>query len=193
MYPDSEYSNRPSRSRGKERGIAVLILLVLWVVLKKTLRLILKYILLFFIYIYRGIKYFISWWTDGNTKQKRAELWVSIKKALSVLWKLTKIAATHTWTFIVWVAIQTFHGLIHLRTTLIKLGKAIKIGYKRFRATDFKGMAKEKNAQFRRTLTDLTTETDNETDEEELLKEMEANKKNSFTEKWTNKINKYIE
>lgn len=195
---DNNTSKKPKFDTSSASGIVQLLLLFLWVLIKKTLRLLLKITILFFYYIYKGIKRFIAWWQDGDTKEKRKELWQIIKDASIKIGKWIAIGSIILWKGIIWTIKKTGHGLLHLRSTLIFIGKAIVAWIKKMREKDYRTIIREKNAKMKQSITEFVTETDDDIDEngeseEELLREMNEKKKgNNAFDNAVERFTKYL-
>ena len=188
----------PDIDTSSASGIARLLLLFLWVLLKKSLRFLLKCIILFFFYIYKGIKWLISWWKDGDTRAKREILWKHIKKVGKKVGRWIVKGVVLFGVGLLWVLKKTIHGVLHLKTTLTRLCKYIGEWIKRMRQKDFKAIIRAKNESLKKSLTEFVTEDDKTTDEgaeseEELLREMNANKRgNNAFENAVERFTKYL-
>lgn len=181
---DSNIGKKPKFDTSSASGIAKLLMLFMWVLIKKTLRLILKLIILFFYNIYKGVKRFIIWWQDGDTQAKRTEIWKAIKKACIKLCGWIAIGAIILWRTFVWMIKKIGHGIIHLRSTIIYISKCIASWFRKIREKDFKAIFRENCAKMKKALADFVTEKDEETgenkeSEEELLREMIAKKRSN--------------
>ena len=177
-------------------GIAKLLLLFLWVLLKKLLKFILKCIVLFFYKLYKLCKWCAEWWTDGNTKAKRAELWQQTKLAGAFIWKWTCIVCVIIYKGIILFAKAILNCIIHMRTTAARAWNAIKNWYRIIRATDFKAIIQEKKTSMAQSITEFVKEDseDGGQSEEELLRELKlSKKKNNKVENAVEKLTKYLE
>ena len=197
---EEEISKRkkPNIDTSSASGIAHLLLLFLWVLLKKFLRFILKCIILFFYNIYKGTKWFISWWKDGDTKAKREILWTRIKHLSRLIFKWICKGIAVIVFGIIWALKKTVHGLLHLRTTIAYLARRIHEGFTKLRQKDFRAIIKAKSETMKQSLAEFVSEEDktvneNTESEEELLREMNENKKgNNAFENAVERFTKYL-
>lgn len=177
-------------------GIAKLLLVFVWVLLKKTLKIILKCIILLLYKIYKGFKWCIGWWTGDDTRAKRKELYALIKKGALYLFKWICVGGVLIYNAIIWLAKTFISGIIHLRTTAKLTWAAIKKLYRKFKDTDFKAVFQEKKSSMARSINNFVTEKEDEEakqSEEELLKELEQSKRgNNAFEDTIEKLTRYL-
>ena len=189
---------RPNIDTSSASGIAHLLLLFLWVLLKKSLRALLKFIILFFFYIYKGIKWLVSWWKDGDTKAKREILWTKIKRLSRFIFKWICKGIAAIVFGIIWASKNTFNGLLHLRTTIAYLARRIHEGFTKLRQKDFKAIIRAKSETIKQSLTEFVSEenkttNENTESEEDLLRELNENKKgNNAFENAVERFTKYL-
>lgn|GEM_PF-3581089 len=197
---EEEISKRekPNIDTSSASGIAHLLLLFLWVLFKKSLRFILKCIILFFYNIYKGIKWLVSWWKDGDTRAKREILWKRTKKVCKKIGKWIAQGVVLFGVGILWVLKKTIHGLLHLRTTIAYLARRIHEGFTKLRQKDFKAIIRAKSETIKQSLTEFVSEenkttNENTESEEDLLRELKENKKeNNAFENAVERFTKYL-
>ncbi len=196
-YTEDGLKGKNAFDTSNASGIAKLLLLFLWVLLKKLLKFLLKCVILFFYKLYKGTKWCISWWTDDDTKEKRAELYTGIKKISLQFWKWTRVVAALLASGVMLFFKVLVNGIIHTRTTLKRCLATIKRWLIIAKETDYKTIFREKKAFMAKSINDFVSEKNDEEDkqtEEELLRELEqqTKKKNNAFEDAMEKLTKYL-
>lgn len=119
--------------------LAKLIFLLVYSVLRKIVLIIWRLTVLLFELTVDGLVYLRDWWNDNDTQEKVAKIRATIKHGCIVFahWcvigaKATgrgiKTGAIATWHGMVIAAKATVEGIIHLKPTVIKIGKSIAKG-----------------------------------------------------------------
>ncbi len=125
--------------------LARLVLLLIWKIIKKGIRVLAKFLLFIIESIQEGCEKLAEWWNAKDTQEKVAEIKATLKKwciqfgkwcviAAKATGKGIKIGAIATWHGIVKGTKATILGIIHLKPTIIKIGQAIAKGSKAFAA-----------------------------------------------------------
>ena len=132
--------------------IGRLLLLLLWAITKKLIRVTYKSVRFLYRFCKLCVKATIEWWNDKDTQEKIRSIRKKIKRGCQIAlqytktgckhlwrwtvagskaaWKYSIIAAKLTWVGIVWLCVNLVQLIIHMKPTLIRMGKAIKQGFR---------------------------------------------------------------
>lgn len=156
---DMEKDSRDLRNMSK-KGLLLetvrLFLQLLWVILRRIIRIIFKSIRFFVLFIKLCVESTIEWWNDKSTQEKVSEIKRKTRIGAQKSWKYTKIYATRFARFcvkvlthlrhysilagkaiiaaVIWTAVNTVQLIIHMRPTVIRMWNATKHGAKAFAA-----------------------------------------------------------
>lgn len=123
--------------------LAKLILLLIWKIIKKGIKVLARFLLFLIESTQNGIARLIEWWNDNDTQEKVAEIKSTLKKwaitfgkwcviAFNAIVKGIIIGSVATWHGIVIGVKATIQGIIHLKPTIIKIGELTVKGTKAF-------------------------------------------------------------
>lgn len=138
-----EYSNRTGAQLLVE--LCRLILLLIWKIFKKGLKVLAKFLLFVIESMQEGWERLVEWWNDNDTQEKVAKIKATLRRwsikfgewcviAAKATAKGIKIGAIATWHGIVYGTKATIEGIIHLKPTIIKIGQLTVKGCKTFAA-----------------------------------------------------------
>jgi len=127
-----------------------LLLLLIWEVIKYCFRKIVKGIAYVIYYAIRGVEWLVDFWNSNDTQQKKKKVIEATKRGAIQLREWTVIAAQFAWRWtkigtrklcewsviafhatvkgIIWFAHAVVEFIIHMKPTIIKMGKATKAG-----------------------------------------------------------------
>lgn len=125
-----------------------LFLKLLWAILRKMIRMMAKGMLALILGTQAMCEAISTWWHDKSTQEKVRFLRIKLKALARKTWALTKQAAHHTarlsvkgsklfikyliitlvalWKGLIWLCVNTVQGIIHLRSTIIRLWQWLK-------------------------------------------------------------------
>lgn len=129
-----------------------LLLLLLWAITKRLIRITYKTIRFTIRFIKLCIDSTIEWWRDKSTQEKVRAIRLKTRRWCQLAWhyfcigckkfwrgtvifsktfvKYTKIAAKLTWLGLVWLCVNFVQLIIHTKPVLIRLGKWLKTSYR---------------------------------------------------------------
>lgn len=140
---EEEYSKQSGWQLLLELGR--LILLLIWKIFRKGMKVLAKFLLFIIEYIQESFERLIEWWNANDTQEKVKKIKATIKEWCNIFAEWCVIAAKTTAKGIKIGAIATYHGIItgtkaaiqgiiHLKPTVVKIGKLIVQGCKAFAA-----------------------------------------------------------
>jgi len=146
----------PKSARDLLAELGRLLLLLLWAVTKRLIRITYKTIRFTIRFIKLCIDSTIEWWKDKSTQEKVRAIRLKTRRWCRQAWhclcigckkfwhgtvvfskafvKYTKIAAKLTWLGLVWLCVNLVQLIIHTKPVLIRLGKWLKASYRQLAA-----------------------------------------------------------
>ena len=153
--PVQQPADSPKSAKELWMEIGRLLLLLLWTIVKKFIRITYKSIRFSIAFVKLCATSAKEWWQDKSTQEKvrtikaKTKYWCKeggkyTKTGCKTLWRWTVIAskalakysvitAKLTWRGIVWLCVNFVQLIIHTKPVLIRWGKATKRGYKQLR------------------------------------------------------------
>ncbi len=108
--------------------IGRLLLLLLWKMVRSILRIIIRSVILCIRLIKKGIKQCVDFWNDNNTQEKLHKAKASIRNGSKILAKWIIIALSTIIRLSIQGIKSAIQAIIHLKPTIIKIGKYTKAG-----------------------------------------------------------------